>query len=163
MSVPPTNPYYQRAFAALAGTLARARQMVNEFQLIQRGFDLIGNLERFSKYQLSCSDLTSDLEAMENAAYFDVQKALELIEVRATVLEASASGAVTVDITVDGVPLLAVPITIDEGDTSSLDAAVQPELAITSIPDGSRFVVEIVSGGAGARGLIVSVLGRIGS
>jgi hypothetical protein len=37
----PTNPYYQRAFNALAGTLARARQMVNEFALVQRGFDLI--------------------------------------------------------------------------------------------------------------------------
>lgn len=37
----PTNPYYQRAFNALAFTLARARQMVNEFALIQRGFDLI--------------------------------------------------------------------------------------------------------------------------
>lgn len=37
----PTNIYYQRAFNSLAFTLSRARQMVNEFALIQRGFDLI--------------------------------------------------------------------------------------------------------------------------
>jgi hypothetical protein len=158
-----TNPYYQRAFSAIAGTLARARAMVNEFQLIQRGFDLIGNVTLHTKYQLSCSDLTSDLEANASAAYFRAQRALVLSEVRASVIEASASGAITVDITVNGVPLLATPITIDEGETSSTTAAVQPALAITSIPDDALFVVEIVNGGAGARGLIVSVIGQIGS
>jgi hypothetical protein len=158
-----TNPYYQRVFSALAGTLARARAVRNEFQLVQRGFDLIGNLDRYAKYQLSCSDLTSDLEAMEAAAYFRAQKALELVEVRASLIEPSSSGAVTVDMTVNGTPLLAVPITIDAGDKSSKDAAVQPQLAITSIPDDAEFVVEIVAGGAGARGLIVSVIGRIGA
>lgn len=157
----PTNPYYQRAFSALAGTLARARQMVNEFVLIQRGFDLIGTFTGATKYQLSCSDLTSDLEITPEAAYFDVQRALVLTEVRATVLQASASGAITITATVDGVDLLTVPITIDEGETSSLTAAVQPELAITSIPDGSRIVISIDAPGAGAKGLIFSALGTI--
>lgn len=159
----PTNPYYQRAFAALAGTLARARQLINEFALIQRGFDLIGNVQLHTKYQLSCSDLTSDLEATTNAAYFRAQRALTLLEVRASLIDPSASGAVVVDITVDGVPLLPTLITIDEGESTSTTAAVQPVLAITAIPDDTEFVVEIVSGGAGARGLIVSVIGRLGA
>jgi hypothetical protein len=159
----PTNPYYQRAFAALAGTLARARQMVNEFQLIQRGFDLIGQFQGATKYQLSCSDLTSDLEITPEAAYFDVQRALTLTECRATVLQASASGAITITATVNGSDLFAVPITIDQGETSSLTAAVQSELAITEIPDGARIVVSIDAPGAGAKGLIFSALGRITS
>jgi len=157
----PTNPYYQRAFSALAGTLARARQMVNEFVLIQRGFDLIGTFTGATKYQLSCSDLTSDLEITPEAAYFDVQRALTLVECRATVLQPSASGAITISATVDGVPLFTVPITIDEGEDSSLTAAVQSELAITSIPDGSRIVISIDAPGAGAKGLIFSALGTI--
>lgn len=120
MATGPTNPYYQRIFNALGGTLARARQMVNEFVLIQRGFDLIGTFTGATKYQLSCSDLTSDLEANEEAAYFDVQRALTLVECRATVLSPSVSGAITISATVEGVPLFAVPITIDAGETSSL-------------------------------------------
>jgi hypothetical protein len=157
----PTNQYYQRAFGALAGTLARARQMVNEFVLIQRGFDLIGTFTGATKYQLSCSDLSSDLEITPEAAYFDVQRALTLVECRATVLQPSASGAITISATVDGVPLFTVPITIDEGEDSSLTAAVQSELAITSIPDGSRIVISIDAPGAGAKGLIFSALGTI--
>ena len=161
MATGPTNPYYQRAFNAIAGSLARARSAVNEFVLIQRGFDLIGDFTAATKYQLSCSDLTSDLEAEPEAAYFDVQRALTLNEVRATVLTASVSGAVTINATVNGVPLLTVPITIDEGETSSLTAAVQSELAITAIPDGSRILISIDDPGAGAKGLIFSLLGTI--
>ena len=157
----PTNPYYQRAFSALAGTLARARQMVNEFVLIQRGFDLIGTFTGATKYQLSCSDLTSDLEATAEAAYFDVQRALTLLECRATVLSPSVSGAITINATVNGSALFTVPITIDQGETSSLSAAVQSELAITSIPDGSRILISIEAPGAGAKGLIFSLLGTI--
>lgn len=159
----PTNPYYQRVFNAIAGTLARARAMVNEFELIQRGFDLIGSFQGATKYQLSCSDLTSDLEVTPEAAYFDVQRALSLVECRATVLQPSTSGQIVISATVNGVDLFSTPITIDQGETSSLTAAVQSELAITEIPDGARIVISIDSPGAGAKGLIFSALGRITS
>jgi hypothetical protein len=161
MATAPSNPYYQRAFNAIAGSLARARSAVNEFILIQRGFDLIGDFTGATKYQLSCSDLTSDLEVTPEAAYFRVQRELTLLEVRASLLEPSVSGAVTIDMTVNGVPLLAVPITIDQGEETSTTAAVPAELAITSIPDDAEIVVSITTAGAGAKGLIVSLLGRI--
>lgn len=157
----PSNPYYQRAFNALAGSLARARSAVNEFILIQRGFDLIGDFTGATKYQLSCSDLTSDIEVTPEAAYFRVQRALTLTEVRASLLEPSVSGAVTIDMTVNGSPLLTVPITIDEGEETSTTAAVPAELAITSIPDDAEIVISITTAGSGAKGLIVSMLGRI--
>lgn len=159
----PTNPYYTRAFNALAGALARARQMINEFALIQRGFDLIGNIQLHTKYQLACSDLTSDLEAEAFAGYFRAQRALELVEVRASVAEASASGPVEVDITVNGSPLLTGYLSIDQGEKTSTTATSGVTLAITSIPDDSEFIVSIINGGAGAKGLIVSVIGRIGA
>lgn len=156
-----TNPYYQRAFNALAGSLARARQMVNEFQLVQNGFDLIGTFTGATKYQLSCSDLTSDLEVNAEAAYFRVQRALRLVDVRASLLAPSASGAVQINMTVNSVGLLAVPITIDQGELTSTTAAVLPELAILNIPDDSVIVISIVAPGAGAKGLIVSLLGTV--
>jgi hypothetical protein len=156
-----TNPYYQRAFNALAGSLARARQMVNEFQLVQNGFDLIGTFTGATKYQLSCSDLTSDLEVNTEAAYFRVQRALTLVEVRASLLTPSASGSVQINMTVNGLGLLAVPITIDQGELTSTTAAVLPELAILNIPDDAVIVISIVATGAGAKGLIVSMLGTV--
>jgi hypothetical protein len=157
----PTNIYYQRAFNALAGTLARARQMVNEFALIQRGFDLIGDYERTTKYQLSCSDLETALTPKPLANYFRAQRALELSEVRASLAVASSSGPVEIGITMNGAPLLSTNITIDQGERTSETAAVPPVLAITEVPDDSEFVVEIISGGTGAKGLIVSVIGRL--
>lgn len=156
-----TNPYYQRVFAAIGGSLARARQVLNEFELIQKGFDKIGNLEQFTKYQLACSDLTSDLEANPEAAYFEAQTAMELVELHASVIQASASGQVSVQIYVNEVALLSTPLTIDEGEDGSDTAAVAPVMAFTAVPKYSRFRVEIVGPGLGAKGLIVAVRGRI--
>ncbi len=158
----PTNPYYQRVFSALSGSLARARQMVNEFALVQRGFDLIGNLTGATKYQLSCSDLISDLSVANDVAYFHVQRAFTLNEVRATLLAGSTLGAVTITMTVDGVALFSTPLTIDVNETSSFTAAVPAVLAITAIPDNARVRINITSAGTGAKGLICSLIGTIG-
>lgn len=157
-----TNPYYQRAFNALAGSLARARQMVNEFALIQAGFDKIGNVEQYTKYQLACSDLTSDLEANPEAAFFTAQSALELVELHAAAeVQPSSSGPVTVQIYVNDAPILSTLLTIDEGERSSFTSATQPVMTLTTIPKGAQFRIEIVSPGFAAKGLIVAVRGRI--
>jgi hypothetical protein len=156
-----TNPYYQRAFTAIAGSLARARTVVNEFVLIQRGFDLIGTFTGATKYQLSCSDLTSDLEVTSNAAYFRVQRVLTLTDVRASLLAASVSGVVSISITVNGAPMLSTPLTIDQDERTSTTAAVPVVLSVTAIPDDAEIVVSITASGAGAKGLIVSLLGSV--
>lgn len=157
----PTNPYYQRVFNALAGTLARAKQMVNEFALIQAGFDKIGQVSSATKYQLSCSDLTSDLQANTEAAYFRIQRALILYDVRASLLQPSSSGQIEVSIKVNGVDILTGPLVIDEGEKTSETSSVQPALSVTSIPDDAEVVIGILQPGAGAKGLIVSLLGII--
>jgi hypothetical protein len=156
-----TNPYYQRAFNAIGGTLARARQMVNEFALIQRGFDLIGSVRGATKYQLSCSDLTSDLETNLEAAYFRLQRALVVTEVRASVLQPSVTGAITIQLTVNGTPMLATPLTLDQGERTSTTAAVPHILSLSSLPDDAEVVVQILAPGANAKGLIVSMIGYI--
>lgn len=156
-----TNPYYQRVFNSIGGTLARARQMVNEFQLIQIAFDLIGTLKGPTKYQLSCSDLVSDLTINEAAGYFRIQRAFTLSGVRASLIRASTSGPVQLSIKVNGADLCSVPLTIDVGEKTSVTAATAAQLAITSIPDDAEVLVGIVTAGAGAQGLIVSLIGTI--
>ena len=156
-----SNQYYQRAFAALAGSLARARAMVNEFTLIQQGFDKIGTVTSATKYQLACSDLESDLEVGLDVAYFRVQRAITISEVRASLIESSSSGVVEVDITVNGEPMLAAPLFIDQLELTSTTALAQVEILTASLPDDAEVRISIVQPGAGARGLIVSLLGTI--
>ena len=156
-----TNPYYQKAFSALAGTLARARSLVNEFALIQTGFDLIGTVTGATKYQLACSDLVTDLEVGDDVAYFRMQRSLTLSEVRASLIEASASGVVEIDITINGAAALSSPLYIDSGELTSTTAASPVVLLITEVPDDAEVRINIVQAGAGARGLIVSMLGTI--
>lgn len=159
--MPITNPYYQRVFNSIGGTLARARQMVNEFQLIQTAFDLLGSLKGPTKYQLSCSDLVSDLLINETAGYFRIQRAFTLSGVRASLIRASTSGLVQLSVKVNGTELCSVPLTIDVGEKTSVTAATPVQLAFTAIPDDAEVVVGIVSAGAGAQGLIVSLIGTI--
>lgn len=157
----PTNPYYQRAFAAVAGTLARARQVLNEFVLIQRGFDLIGNLTGATKYQLSCSDLTSNLAVTNDVAYFRIQRALTLYDARASLITASTSGVVTITMTMNGAALFTTPLTIDVNELTSTTAVTPMVLAITEIPDDALIRVNITVAGTGAKGLICSLIGSI--
>jgi len=158
-----TNPYYQRAFTAIAGSLARARTVVNEFVLIQRGFDLIGTVTGATKYQLSCSDLESNLEVGLDVAYFRIQRAITVFQVRASLIESSASGVVEINLTVNGAPMLTTPLTIDALELTSVTAASTVVLLVTALPDDAEVRVSIVQAGSGARGLIVAIVGSIGT
>lgn len=155
----PTNPYYQRRFDATGGQLARAKQMVQEFRLIQRGFDLIGLQNSVIKYQLSCSDLVSPLTPGPARAYFRTTDAFNLLEVRASLLQASDSGAVRVNVIINGYTALYAPITIDAGAKTSLTSQSPPSIAYVALPDDSDVVIDILTAGNNAKGLICSFIG----
>ena len=160
----PTNVYYQRRFDATGGQLARAKQMVTEFRLIQRGFDLIGLQNSVIKYQLSCSDLVSPLTAGPARAYFRTTDAFNLLEVRASLLQASESGAVRLNVIINGFSALYQQIQIDQGERTSLTSSVPPSIAYVAIPDDSEVVIDILTAGLNAKGLICSFIGvRTGS
>ena len=159
----PTNPYYQRRFDAQGGQLARAQSVRQEFQLIQRGFDLIGLQNSVVKYQLSASDLVSPLTPGPSRAYFRTTDQMTLLEVRASLIQASEQGAVRVNLVINGFTALYTPITIDEGDKTSMTASVPPSIAYANIPDDSEVLIDILTAGANAKGLIVTLLGvRVG-
>ena len=113
------------------------------------------------KYQLACSDLTTDLTATASAGYFRTEGVTQVVGVRASLLTASTSGPVTVAVTANGSALLTGNLTIDQDEKTSTTAASAPTLAITELADDTEIVVEIVSGGTGAKGLIFTLLGRV--
>lgn len=159
MSGAPTNPYYQREFDATGGQLARSRQMVREFRLIQRGFDLIGLASAVIKYQLSASDLVSPLTQGPSRAYFRTTDSFILQEVRASLIQASDSGAVRVGLVINGFQALYTPIQIDQGQKTSVTSSVPPSIAYQDLPDDSEVVIDILTPGVNAKGLIVTLMG----
>lgn len=126
---------------------------------LQAQVDATGEAE--IKYQLACSDLTTNLTATVLAGYFRTEGVMQVVGVRASVLTASTSGAVTVGIRANGTPMLTGNLSIDANEKTSTTAASAPTLAITELADDTEIVVEIISGGTGAKGLIVSLLGRV--
>ena len=160
----PTNPYYQRRLDVTGGQLARSRQLVQEFQLIQRGFDLIGLQNSVIKYQIACSDLVSEILPGPSKSYFRTTDSFQLKEVRASLLEPSNEGAVRMALTINGFNALFLPLQIDQGQKTSLTSVVKPTIALVDVPDDSEVLVDVVTAGVGAKGLIVTLLGvRTGS
>ena len=111
------------------------------------------------KYQVACSDLTTPLTADTAAGVFRTQSAFTATAVRASVKNASTSGVVTVDITVNGTSMLSTKLTIDANEKTSTTAAVPAVISNPNIPDDAEIIVKIDGGGTGATRLIVAITG----
>ena len=72
---------------------------------------------------------------------------------RASLSVASSSGPIQVDINVNGMSIFTVPVTIDQDEKTSLDAATPAEIADGTLVDDDEVTVDIDSGGSGAKGL----------
>jgi hypothetical protein len=114
------------------------------------------------RFQLACSDLVNPLEASTNVAYFRAPEAFTITAVRASLLVASSSGDVVVDIQKNGSTILgSAMLVIDATEKTSVTG---PAVSIVdaSVVDDDEITVEIVSPGdspATAIGLIVTLLG----
>lgn len=109
--------------------------------------------------QLACSDLVSDLEAGTSKAYVRAPRSFTITEVRASLLEASSSGPVHVDINKNGVSILYSLITIDEGEKTSTTSATPEVIDDPNVVDDDELTIDIDSAGTGAKGLIVTLIG----
>jgi hypothetical protein len=110
-------------------------------------------------YQLAASDLTTDLEDGTNNAYFRAPRGFTLTEVRASLLTASSSGVVTVDINKNGTTMLSTKLTIDATEKTSETATTPAVISVSSVADDDEITVDIDEEGTGARGLIVTLIG----
>ena len=129
-------------------------------------FALIGerNAETLSVYadiQMSVSDLTTALATGTSKAYCRAPHAMTLTGVRASLLTASTSGAVTVDINVNGSTILSTKLTLDANEKTSLTAAAAAVLSSTAIANDDEITVDIDGAGTGAKGLIVTLRGTL--
>lgn len=109
--------------------------------------------------QLSCSDLTTDLIAGTNKAYYRAPKAFTITAIRASLLQASISGGVTIDVNKNGSTILSTKLTIDQDEKTSVTAAVPPVLTSTAVADDDEITIDIDSAGGSAKGLILTFIG----
>lgn len=86
------------------------------------------------------------------------------IGVRASLTTASSSGAVTVDINLDGVSIFSTLLTIDANEESSTSAAAPAVLSNAILEDDGELTFDIDGAGTGAAGLKIWLIGlRLGS
>jgi len=109
--------------------------------------------------KFACSDLTTALSTGTNVGYERASTAFICSGVRASLLTASTSGSVEVDILRNGSSILSTKITIDVNEKTSVTAAIPPVLSSTAFSDDDEFTASILSAGTGATGLIVALLG----
>ena len=127
-------------------------------------FGVIGDRDfggLYSVVQLSCSDLITALTTGTGVAYFRAPHAMTVAAIRASLLTASSSGLVTVDVKKNGTTMFSTKITIDANEKTSTTAATPAVLSATAIADDDEITVNIDGAGTGAKGLIVAVIGTL--
>ena len=113
---------------------------------------------------VACSDLSTSLIVASNVGYFYVvqNSGFTLAGVEATLLVASTSGVVTVNVKKNAVSIFTTKITIDANEKTSV-TAVTPAVIIstaTTFEAGDLVSIDIDGAGTGAKGLIVSFRGN---
>lgn len=91
---------------------------------------------------------------------FRMPYAFTLEAVRASLTTASSNGLPTVDIKENGVSILSTKLTIDQGEKTSVTAAVPAVIADTVLADDAEITFNIDVAGTGAAGLKVVLIGR---
>lgn len=111
--------------------------------------------------QFACSDLTTALEVAETVGYCRAPRRFRLTDVRASLLTASSSGAVIINVKVDGASILSTRLTIDEGAKTSVTSQTPHVIAEGNddIPDDAEITIDIDQAGTDAKGLVLTLLG----
>jgi len=111
-------------------------------------------------FVLALSDETTALVATTDVSTFRAPYALEILGVKASLNNASTAGAVEVDIKVNGISILSTNLTIDQGQTTSVGAAVAAVISNAAVADDAEVSFDIVTAGTDATGLKVSLVTR---
>lgn len=111
--------------------------------------------------QFACSDLETPLEVAETVGYCRAPRRFRLTDARASLLTASSSGAVIIDVNVDGDSILSTRLTIDEGAKTSVTSQTPHVIAEgdDDIPDDAEITIDIDQAGDGATGLVLTLIG----
>lgn len=139
-----------------------ASSVVTDYEDHRMGslFQLVGSaVLQPIELQFACSDLGTSLSAATGVGYVRAPDAFTLTAVRASLLTASTSGIVTIDINVGGATILSTKLTIDQDEKTSTTAATAAVISSASIADDAEITVDIDGAGTGAKGLVVTLIG----
>jgi hypothetical protein len=111
--------------------------------------------------QVACSDETTALTTGTAKVTFRIPRAMTLLEVRASLTTAQASGSIfTVDINMNGTSVLGTKLTIDNTEKTSKSAATPATITTSALTADAEITVDIDQIGNGtATGLKVTLLG----
>lgn len=112
-------------------------------------------------FSVALSDLTTALTTGTNKAYFRAPFAFTITSVRSSLLTASTTGLVTVDINDGGTTILSTKLTIDATEKTSVTAAAAAVISDADIADDAEvgFDIDVAGTSADAAGLIVLIQG----
>lgn len=110
-------------------------------------------------WMIACSDESTDIVAATAVVTFRMPRAFTLTSVKASLNDASSSGVVTIDIKLAGVSIFSTLLTIDENETTSVDAATPSVLSTTAMTADGLMTIDITTDGTDAKGLKVTFLG----
>jgi hypothetical protein len=108
---------------------------------------------------MAASDETTTLTTGDGKITIRSPGVFKVRKVRASLVTASATGAVTIAIRIDGVDMFSTNLTIDESEKTSESAATPAVLTTLSIPDDAEIAIDIDGAGATAAGLKIYILG----
>lgn len=147
------------------GTLTGAETLA----LVQDGVSVKRSLAQVKAYvasqlqtiAIACSDETTALTTGAGKATFRMPYGFNLAYVRASVTTAPTGAVLTVNIKRNGATILSTKITIDAGEKSSFDAAVQPVLNTATLSDNDEisFDIDTVGSTVAGAGLKVYLVG----
>lgn len=121
----------------------------NFTELYARPFELI----------VAVGDETTDITTGTAKVTFRMPDAVTLTAVRASLVTASSSGVVTVDINEGGTSILSTTLTIDANEKTSTTAATPAVISDTALADDAEITIDIDTAGTGAKGLKVTLIG----
>lgn len=112
---------------------------------------------------VAVSDETTPLSTGAAKVTFHVPQAMNLTEVFAGLTTPQTSGSLlTVNVKKNGTTIFSTKITIDNTEETSLTAATQPVLSVTSLAKGDKLTIDIDQIGDGtAKGLKVYLIGTV--
>jgi hypothetical protein len=112
---------------------------------------------------VACSDEDTALTLGNGKVTFRMPHAMTLLEARATLKTAQASGSIfTVDINANGASVLGTKITVDNTEKTSVTALTPATITTPSLADDAEITVDIDQIGDGtATGLKIALIGRL--
>jgi hypothetical protein len=108
---------------------------------------------------IAASDQTTALTTGTAKETIRMPYAFTLTGVRASLITASSSGVVTVDINEGGTSILSTKLSIDSGEKTSTTAATAAVISDSSLADDAEITIDIDTAGTDAAGLKVTLIG----